>query len=289
MTKNSISGNSPVGDAMTGSDEWLARLNAAIGTLGRDDFEDRLFALVNGAVRVDHCAVFIHNRDGTTAHLFTKSMLDAATCQNLTQAYTEQFHARDPNLTGAPATEDARVTLLPHTPTSAYDAEYQARFFEATGLIDKMSSLLRRREYTIYCSFYRLRDSGCFSVAEGDALSRILPLLTNLIFKHARLLGAAEKETALDPIITQVPLSRSPDAMTNLLAGESDVFGRLTDRERQVCGRILQGYSSEAISLELKVAKSTIHTYRKRAYAKLGISSQNELFSLCLEMLPGRG
>ena len=151
MTENSISGNSPVGDAMTGSDEWLARLNAAIGTLGRDDFEDRLFALVNGAVRVDHCAVFIHNRDGTTAHLFTKSMLDAATCQNLTQAYTEQFHARDPNLTGAPATEDARVTLLPHTPTSAYDAEYQARFFEATGLIDKMSSLLRRREYTIYC------------------------------------------------------------------------------------------------------------------------------------------
>lgn len=269
---------------ITGSEDWINRLSEAIGTLGRDDFEDRLFALVNGAVRVDHCAVFINNRDGTTAHLFTKSMLDADTCQTLTKAYTERFHARDPHLS-TPTTE-AEVTLLPHTPTSAYDAEYQARFFHDTGLIDKMSSLLRSRNYTIYCSFYRLKDSGCFAAAECEALSRILPLLTNLIFKHARLKGLAKKEDQPDQIITQVPLSRSPDAMANLLDAKSAVFGRLTDRERQVCAHILQGYSSEAISLELKVAMSTIHTYRKRAYAKLGISSQNELFSLCLELIP---
>ena len=285
--------------SIAGSGDWLAKLNRAISTLGRAEFEDSLFDLVNAVVGVDHCAVFITNPDGTTAHLFTKSKLDEAVCRSLAKAYTERFHRRDPKL-GArgmrldnPGGEqgnlqagDATLTLLPQTPVTAYDAGYTARFFTDTGLIDKVSSLLQTRQYTIYCSFYRLTDSGRFDAAEFDDLSQILPILTNLIFKHSRLAGLKEKENQPDPIITQVPLGRSWDASATMLNAQNEVFAQLTDREQQVCLRILQGYSSEAISLDLKVAISTIHTYRKRAYAKLGISSQNELFSLYLEFMP---
>ena len=289
--------------SIAGSEDWLAKLNKAISTLGRAEFEDSLFDLVNAVVGVDHCAVFITNPDGTTAHLFTKSKLDEAICRSLAQAYTERFHQRDPNLGGRglkldhPAKDqgklqgklqagDATLTLLPQTPATAYDAGYTARFFTDTGLIDKVSSLLQTRQYTIYCSFYRLTDSGRFDAEEFEDLSRILPILTNLIFKHSRLAGLKQKENQPDPIITQVPLGRSGDASAPMLDAQNAVFAQLTDREQQVCLRILQGFSSEAISLDLKVAISTIHTYRKRAYAKLGISSQNELFSLYLEFMP---
>jgi len=278
---------------IAGSEDWLFKLNRAICTLGQAEFEDSLFDLVNGAVRVDHCAVFITNNDGTAAHLFTKSKLDEATCKSLANAYTAGFYARDPKLaplTGdprnSPDPRDSEVTLLPHTPPAEYDAAYRARFFTETGLIDKVSSLLRSRRYTIYCSFYRLKDSGRFRQAEFDQLSRILPLLTNLIFKHSRLAGLKEQEGRADPLITQVPLGRSAAASATLLDSRNGAFARLTDREREVCLRILQGFTSEAISLDLGVAISTIHTYRKRAYAKLGISSQNELFSLYLEFVP---
>jgi DNA-binding CsgD family transcriptional regulator len=60
-------------------------------------------------------------------------------------------------------------------------------------------------------------------------------------------------------------------------------FDRLTAREREVCERIVLGYTSIGIGLDLDIALSSVLTYRKRAYAKLGIGTQNELFALCLD------
>jgi len=48
------------------------------------------------------------------------------------------------------------------------------------------------------------------------------------------------------------------------------------------CERILLGYTSVGIGLDLKIAQSSVVTYRRRAYEKLDISTQNELFTLCL-------
>jgi DNA-binding CsgD family transcriptional regulator len=42
------------------------------------------------------------------------------------------------------------------------------------------------------------------------------------------------------------------------------------------------GYSNEAIALDLDLSFHSVRTYRRRAYLKLGITSQNELFSLVL-------
>ena len=59
----------------------------------------------------------------------------------------------------------------------------------------------------------------------------------------------------------------------------------LTPREKDVCLRILSGYSSQAISAELGVTLHSTLTYRKRAYEKLGISLQNELFGIVLGLM----
>lgn len=55
----------------------------------------------------------------------------------------------------------------------------------------------------------------------------------------------------------------------------------LTDRERAVCLGILSGRKTEAIADDLGIAPSTAVTYRKRAYAKLGITSRASLFAIC--------
>lgn len=54
----------------------------------------------------------------------------------------------------------------------------------------------------------------------------------------------------------------------------------LTVRELDVCARSLLGMTAEGTALELGVKQSSVVTYRKRAYARLGISSQSELFRL---------
>jgi DNA-binding CsgD family transcriptional regulator len=57
---------------------------------------------------------------------------------------------------------------------------------------------------------------------------------------------------------------------------------RLAQREVEVCARALIGMSVEATALDLGIRPTSITTYRQRAYQKLGISSQNELFALVL-------
>ena len=53
----------------------------------------------------------------------------------------------------------------------------------------------------------------------------------------------------------------------------------LTKRERLVCGFALAGYAAEEISLMLGIGTSTIITYRRRAYSRLGISNVHLLIS----------
>ena len=57
---------------------------------------------------------------------------------------------------------------------------------------------------------------------------------------------------------------------------------QLAGRELDVCIGIVQGRCSEAIALALGISINTVLTYRKRAYARLGISSHNELMRLVL-------
>ncbi|KQU74512.1 hypothetical protein ASC75_21105 [Aminobacter sp. DSM 101952] len=54
----------------------------------------------------------------------------------------------------------------------------------------------------------------------------------------------------------------------------------LTDREREVCVQVLRGLTSEGIALTLGISINTVLTYRKRAYSRLCIGSQNELMRL---------
>ncbi|MGB0865126.1 MAG: response regulator transcription factor [Granulosicoccaceae bacterium] len=56
--------------------------------------------------------------------------------------------------------------------------------------------------------------------------------------------------------------------------------GLLTEREQQVAGLILQGYSSKTIARELGISDGTVKVHRKHIHQKLGINSQSQLFSL---------
>jgi DNA-binding NarL/FixJ family response regulator len=48
-----------------------------------------------------------------------------------------------------------------------------------------------------------------------------------------------------------------------------------------VCEAVLAGKKSETIAHDLTIAPSSVVTYKKRAYDKLGICSRAQLFALC--------
>ena len=122
--------------------------------------------------------------------------------------------------------------------------------------------------YRIEFGLYRPLSQGGFADADLALLEALRPFIGALLRKHWALrrhhLASAPLDTRLD------------DALEG--------FGRgtLSAREREVMRFVLRGHSSESIGYNLGISLTTVKTHRKRAYAKLGIASQNELFSLFL-------
>ena len=106
------------------------------------------------------------------------------------------------------------------------------------------------------------------SSANASAVVIVAPALAAIVARHCQ-----EQE--------------GPDGRKQLdrLFETRECFLILTPREKEVCRRILSGYGTEAIASDLGISLHSAFTYRKRAYEKLGISSQNELFAIALRLM----
>lgn len=63
------------------------------------------------------------------------------------------------------------------------------------------------------------------------------------------------------------------------------LIGRLTPRERDIVGLVLQGHPVAAIAARLQLSENTIKSHRKRLFAKLDITTERELFVMFVEHL----
>jgi DNA-binding CsgD family transcriptional regulator len=61
----------------------------------------------------------------------------------------------------------------------------------------------------------------------------------------------------------------------------------LTKREREITRLLLRGHSTKSVARELNIAPGTVMVHKRNLFAKLGITSQYELFSLFIEKLSG--
>jgi DNA-binding CsgD family transcriptional regulator len=69
------------------------------------------------------------------------------------------------------------------------------------------------------------------------------------------------------------------------LAFEHFGQGVLSPREQMVVQLVLRGHSAASIARNLDIAEGTVKNHRKSVYAKLGISSQRELFSRFIQYM----
>jgi DNA-binding CsgD family transcriptional regulator len=63
----------------------------------------------------------------------------------------------------------------------------------------------------------------------------------------------------------------------------------LTAREIEVVRLSLSGFSTRAIAERLEISFETVRAHKKHIYAKLGVSSQSELFALFYETSVSEG
>lgn len=261
--------------------QYIHSIVDAVRALGTDEFEQKLMDFMSEAVPVDHCTVFTYSPHGNAGHLFTHSRMPDTEAEKLARDYVEKFHKNDPNYLQAQQMDDVGFHRFKRKDLSAdYDPAYQNHFFDRSGLIDKASAIGRIEDGQVYCNFYRMSDNTTYSNDDWQALKVLMPLATALVAAHyalARSRGQLYMDNGSENIVRK-------SIVHNIISSNTDSFQNLTLRERQVCERILLGFTTTGIGLDLDIAPTSVATYRKRAYQKLNISSQNELFSMCLKM-----
>lgn len=147
---------------------------------------------------------------------------------------------------------------------------------QGTRLLDYLSasselSFTRR----IGRGFYILRYYGEIDAIPARAAERMALMLSALI-RHGELRKRSQPPA----------LRASARALIENSLSREDY--RLTPREILVLRSILTGKTMEAISLDLGIEESSVRTYRKRAYRRLGICSQSQLFALCFNDISAR-
>jgi DNA-binding CsgD family transcriptional regulator len=235
--------------------------------IGLPSFPNALIDALREVANVGHCMVFAFEEEASAR--WALGLGNIGIGPDLGAAYVEHFYLADPNREMILEHRSAQQPIvLPSFSRRMYTDSYQKLFFEDAKIVDKIATAFWVDRTCFYVNFYRTVDQGRFTRSETARLARLVPALTAIVARHCQ---AEDVASTTNKLAT--------------LFATTDRFVALTPREKEVCLRILSGYGSEAISAELGVSLHSTFTYRKRAYEKLRISSQNELFAIVLGLM----
>ncbi|MCP8894162.1 helix-turn-helix transcriptional regulator [Shinella daejeonensis] len=258
----------------------IARVGALIACEGTDAFPKALMGFINRIVPVDITLVIGFSAGTVPLELFRD--FDAHSEREYLKRYARGAYLLDPfyqcTING---TASGLYPIRDIAPDRFFQSEYYASYYNKLPLVDEIGIVqnLSSRWCFVY-SMGRTPASGSYSAHEIRQLRRMEPVLSALMVRHwgGTILASDRKEGLRDLNETT---SRIYDYAKSLTPRG------ISPRESQVAALILQGHSNHSIAAALGIALGTVKILRKRLYAKLRISSQNELYHVLFPSVMG--
>lgn len=141
--------------------------------------------------------------------------------------------------------------------------DFRRRIFDEAGIVERISVVQRGPAGWRGLNVARHAANGVFSHGEISALVGLACLMLPMLSLNRAPHADAEQLSVAE--------------LEQRFAGQ---FGSLTARERQACACAAAGLDVAATARELGIAKSSVLTYRRRAYQRLGVASAVELRAL---------
>ncbi|MDT0502520.1 MULTISPECIES: helix-turn-helix transcriptional regulator [unclassified Halomonas] len=243
--------------------ELMAILADCVARLGDEAFGDHLTTLLRRSLGVEQCILFAYTRNDTMSYLLVDNSRYPKVAGRLARLYAGGLFRQDPNyprlrqlLRAGDGQANAELISMPEEMSPAY----RSHLFAFPDLADKASIMIPALDTLYYLNLYRDLARGPFSRQELEDLQSLTPLIASLIRRHYR-----QARPATLP-------ARHEDA---------EALQALSKRERELCLLLLHGHTLKTAAAELDIAPSTADTFRKRAYAKLGVRSKAGLLALC--------
>ncbi|WP_144276968.1 helix-turn-helix transcriptional regulator [Metapseudomonas resinovorans] len=255
---------------------WLSQEAPLIEAIGRADFPARLLASLFAAVPIDTAFIVAHVPGRPPAMLEAGRVLPER--REEIQRYLVGPYLLDPVRQACIEGRRGLLRLADIAPDRFQESEYYRSFYVSHGLADEVDILIDLAGTGgLALSMGRLAAHGAFDEVELATLRAIEPLVG----------AAARRHWGTSPVDGE----GTGQALHRQLERAFERFGDgcLTEREAEVARLILRGHSSKSVAHELAISTDTVGVHRKNIHAKLGISSQGELFSLFLASATASG
>lgn len=257
---------------------WNIALGRLLPHLSDADLPGRLQSAINSVVPYEHLLIYGYRLRGRPIDLHCNPT--DPDFRNHVQAYIAGSYHLDPFYHQYQAGYEHRFYPLKEIIPDDFETnQYNLTHYARTGIFDEVVLYVGLDSgLTAAMSLTRNNDQKRFTTEEISTLDAMVPVISALIRQHW-----VGTDLPLEVLMPTPQLTTLQDHIDHAFG----VFGRslLTDRESEVIGLILRGYSSTVIGSRLGISVGTVKIHRKNAYHKLNISSQSELFSRFIQSL----
>ncbi|HEY2020186.1 helix-turn-helix transcriptional regulator [Paraburkholderia sp.] len=245
----------------------------AISQPDADTLAASILRTAGESLPVSQCTIFAYEFDARPRTVSAADHRGGRFLRDVAERYAAHFYALDGNRAiigdAHEARTHARDALVLHQQRSdeIENDAYRAACYAQPNVSDRLSLLLQPMDSVwLSINLYRDRAHGVFAPGELERIESIAPLFAHAARAHYALTGQHQQGTA-----------------TAMLARARRVCPALTPRELDVLRGVLDGASAAEIAERMGVKPASVVTYQKRAYARLGISNQRQLFALCMQ------
>ena len=261
-----------------GSPAWVERLGKAIAAIGEKNFPQTLVDALGSLTDFDYAVVFAYHQSEKPLCLFhTFSPQDRVI---FVDDYLKGPYLLDPFFKACGRRiESGLYRLREIAPDRFYQSEYYRSYYMNTGLSEEMCyTFCLPKGVAVVISLMRSGESSKFSARQFKVLNSATPIVVSLARRHWH------------DILKQFDIPNTDkQPRRNRLMTDNTVrefsSKRITPRESQVIAQVLEGHSSDSIAKNLGISVGTVRIHRRNIYAKLHISSQQELFSIFFEKI----
>lgn len=246
------------------------RLVAAIGQADAGSFAAEVLDALGDAARISQCTIFAYEFGNRPRTVSVADRRGGRFLRDVADVYAKLYYVLDGNqgiIAPAHAMRPGAPMVI-HQQASADIAHdgYRNACYGDPDVCDRLSLLVQPAEHIwLSVNLYRGRQHAAFQPQEIALVETLAPLIGHATRHHYALHGQSRAG------IPQLMLARL-----------RSVCPALAKRELDVVRGVLEGRTAADIGERLGIKPASVVTYQKRAYQRLGISSQRQLFALCL-------
>lgn len=255
----------------------LSRATDLVASIGHGDahaLAGEILKTLDTVASISQCTVFAYEFGNRPRTISVADHRGGRFLRDVADTYARLFYALDGNqkIVSASRHGAAGSSLVLHQQTSEDIAHegYRLACYSQPNVSDRLALLVQPADdIWLSINLYRDQAAGNFQPGEIERIEALAPLIGHAARHHYALSG--QSQTGIPQMMLATLRSSCPT---------------LSKRELDVLRGVLEGCTAAEIADAMGVKPSSVVTYLKRAYQRLGISSQRQLFALCLS--PGK-